>query len=76
MKNGARCPDRIKAPNHPAWRVRKPPKPETRGSNPRGPATFEHGCFKEIVLMFGKAEKVCYLFLQFLFFAEVGDFDA
>jgi len=39
MKNGARCPDRIKAPNHPAGTMRKPPKPETRGSNPRGPAT-------------------------------------
>jgi len=38
---GARSPDRIKAPNHPARTVRKPPKPETRGSNPRGPATFQ-----------------------------------
>jgi len=40
-EKGARSPDRIKAPNHPARTVRKPPKPETRGSNPRGPATFQ-----------------------------------
>jgi len=39
--NGARSLDRIKAPNHPARTVRKPPKPETRGSNPRGPANFQ-----------------------------------
>ena len=38
-EKGARSPDRIKAPNHPARTVRKPPKPETRGSNPRGPAS-------------------------------------
>jgi hypothetical protein len=37
----ARSPDRIKAPNHPARTARKPPKPEIRGSNPRGPATFQ-----------------------------------
>ena len=38
--NRVRSLDWIKAPNHPAMTVRKPPKPETRGSNPRGPATF------------------------------------
>jgi hypothetical protein len=39
-EKGARSLDRIKAPNHPARTVRKPPEPEIRGSNPRGPATF------------------------------------
>jgi len=38
--NRVRSPDWIKAPNHSTRTVRKPPKPETRGSNPRGPATF------------------------------------
>ncbi len=38
---GARSPDRIKASNHPTGKARKPPEPETRGSNPRGPAKKE-----------------------------------
>ncbi len=39
-EKGARSPDRIKAPNNLKRKVRKPPEPETRGSNPRGPAKW------------------------------------